>query len=604
MESSKLRAMSRRLSGRTLILAGAVLLPLLTTSGPIALGWVPDRWLAVGILGAYLVILALGMTSIAGWCGQWILGYAAFFAIGAYTFAFLNSNRTDIHLGFLLTAPVAIGLGVLVGLVIGLPSLRIRGDYFAVLTLAFAGIVQAALANLTSVTGGNAGFVPIDSLSLLPGATSPEPSSLLERYAIGWLAVAIVWIAFDRLRHAPLGRLWVAVREDEEAARALGNDSLRTKLIALAYASAVAAFTGMLFASSQRSLAPATFDVALSFFVVTAVVVGGTGSSTGAVLGSIVLLAIPEVLRDIGGGRATLLDYQMMIYGAAMVAVVLWRPGGLIEERLEALEADGLEPPRQGGAGAHLLLANVSARYGGVQAVSGISMDVKSGEVVGIIGPNGSGKTTLLNVISGFHPLSSGTMTLDGVSVHGWSPDRRARAGMSRTFQMNRLFEGISNAENILIAADTNLAPAGVLDIFSRRGRDARSRARAREVLGLFPERFPLSRWVEQPRNLSYANRRRLEISRALAAQPRLLLLDEPTAGMNPVDRRELLSKVREWAEGGVTVLVVEHQLGALAEIADRLVAFDHGTVIATGTPKEVLESAEVLASLMSVEPG
>ena len=175
---------------------------------------------------------------------------------------------------------------------------------------------------------------------------------------------------------------------------------------------------------------------------------------------------------------------------------------------------------------------------------------------------------------------------------------------MARTFQMNRLFAGISNAENVLAACDTAEARPGLRDLAPLRTRDLAAHRRGLACLGAFPERLPAWRWTQRPISLSYANRRRLEMARALGVRPRLLLLDEPTAGMNPVDRRELLRQVRGWADAGTTVVIVEHQLGALAEVADRLVALDHGTVIADGPPAAVLASPAVVSALMSMEPG
>jgi len=404
-----------------------------------------------------------------------------------------------------------------------------------------------------------------------------------------------------------MGRAWVAVREDEEAARSIGIRTTGVKLAALGLAASLAGIAGCLFAASQLSLVPSSFDIVSSFFVVTALVVGGMGTVLGAVLGTILLLAIPEIIRDIAGGGAMLLDYQMLIYGTAMLAIILSRRSGLLREELHDLRptettSAKAEPVRLPRGGARLELERLTVRYGGVVAIDGLSLDVPANQVVGIIGPNGSGKTTLLNVISGFQPAATGDIRLDSASVARWTPDRRARAGIARTFQMNRLFAGISNAENILAGCDVKESPPALRDLLGNLGRDRTAQARATACFAEFPERFPRPRWLQLPTSLSYANRRRLEMLRAMGSGPRLLLLDEPTAGMNPVDRRQLLQRIRHWADAGSTVLVVEHQLGALAEIADRLIALDHGVVIADGTPQEVLASPGVISRLISIE--
>ena len=591
------------------LIALIIVLPCLTRGGPFGFALVPDRWVTVGVLGATYAIMALGLVVVTGWSGQFILGYSGFFAIGAYTYGLLNSLVSERHWGAPLSIPIAIGLSVAVALVLGLATARVRGDYFALITLAFGEMVRISITNLRDLTGGSAGLLAIDPLTLGSGGAAPAITSAVGRYTTGWLAVGVLaaWLAL--VRRTPLGRAWVAVREDEEAARAVGIDTARAKLVALAVAAAVAGLAGCLFAASQLSLVPSTFSMLSSFIVVTSLVVGGMGSIRGAVLGTVLLLAIPELIRDLAGGGAGLLDYQMLIYGLAMLAVILLRPGGLASEAPQGFRRTAeVVPDPEPTRGATLRLRGLQARYGGVVAVAGLDLEVPAGQLVGVIGPNGSGKTTLLNVVSGFHPPAAGTLELDGVVVNRWPPERRVRAGVARTFQMNRLFPGISNAENVLPACDTVDAPPGLRDLVGAWGgagrRDVRAHARAIACLGEFPSRFPAWRWTQLPTSLSYANRRRLETARALGARPRLLLLDEPTAGMNPVDRRELLRTVRRWADGGTTVIVVEHQLGALAEVADRLIALDHGTVIADGPPREVLASPQVVSALMSMEPG
>ena len=596
----------RRLQDAKVLIAivalAIVALPCLTRSGPFGLALVPDRWITVGILGATYALLALGLVVVTGWSGQFVLGYAGFFALGAYTYGLLNSLGAERHWGAPLSIPLAVTLTVTVACVLGLATGRVRGDYFALITMAFGEMVRIALMNLRDVTGGNVGLLAIDPLTLWPGG--PAITSAIARYATGWGAVALFAGWLSRVRRTPLGRAWVAVREDEEAARAVGIRVVGVKLAALMVAASAAGIAGCLFAASQLSLIPSTFSMLSSFIVVTSLVVGGMGSIHGAVLGTVLLLAIPELIRDLAGGGAALLDYQMMIYGAAMLTVIILRPEGLTRDRLNGLAPiEAASPTSLPGPGVSVNLRRLGARYGGVIAVAPLDLDIPTGQLVGVIGPNGSGKTTLVNVISGFHRAATGSLELDGIAVTHWAPERRARLGVARTFQMNRLFMGISNAENVLTACDTVEARPAARDLFSVRHRDLTGHARGRACLGWFPDRFPDWRWVQRPLALSYANRRRLEMARALGARPRLLLLDEPTAGMNPVDRRELLRQVRAVADAGTTVVIVEHQLGALAEVADRLIALDHGIVIADGPPAAVLAAPEVVSALMSMEP-
>lgn len=589
------------------LIAVIVLLPVISSTTTFGLGLLPNRWITVGVLGATYATLALGLVVVTGWCGQFILGYAGFFAIGAYAYGILNSQAYGLHLGILLSLPPIVAIELAVALLLGLVTHRVRGDYFALITLAFGEMVRISITNLRDLTGGSAGLVGIDPLTLLPGSGEPLVTSTLGRYVVGWSVVGLLALWIAMVRPTSMGRAWVAIREDEEAARSIGIRSTGVKLTALAMAATMAGLAGCLFAASQLSLVPSSFDVTSSFIVVTALVVGGMGSVPGAVLGTVLLLAIPEIIRDAAGGGAFLLDYQMLIYGGAMLAIILSRRSGLLREMPHDLRlADA--PPASAApmvlpkGGARLELQRLTVRYGGVVALDKLQLDVLPGQVLGIIGPNGSGKTTLLNVISGFHPVASGSIKLDNVAIGTWKPDRRARAGIARTFQMNRLFGGISNAENLITACDTVDAPPSLRDLLGGFGRDRRARTRAAACFAQFPDRFPRIRWPQFPTSLSYANRRRLEMLRAVGIGPRLLLLDEPTAGMNPVDRRQLLHRIRQWADAGTTVIIVEHQLGALAEVADRLVALDHGVVIADGLPAQVLASDDIISRLINID--
>ena len=340
-----------------LLASGLVLLPCLTRSGPFGLALVPDRWITVGILGATYAILALGLVVVTGWSGQFVLGYTGFFAVGAYTYGLLNNLEVDRHWGAPLSIPMAVALTAGVALVLGLATARVRGDYFALITMAFGEMVRISITNLRDVTGGNVGLLAIDPLTLWPGG--PAVTSAIARYAVGWSIVALLALWLWRIRRTPLGRAWVAVREDEEAARAVGVRSVRVKLSALTVAAGAAGLAGCLFAASQLSLIPSTFSMLSSFIVVTSLVVGGMGSIHGAVLGTVLLLAIPELVRDLAGGGAALLDYQMMIYGTAMLGVILLRPGGLTAEPLNGVRpAPAAAPLALSGGGVAVVSAD------------------------------------------------------------------------------------------------------------------------------------------------------------------------------------------------------------------------------------------------------
>ena len=584
------------------------LFPLVLRSSDIGLPLLSDRWLTAAILAGVYAMLALGLLVVAGWAGQWFFGYAGLFAIGAYTYGLLNSVTTDLHVGGLITVPIAVTACVVVALLVGAPGLRVRGDHFALITVAFGESVRIVITNLRDITGGGAGLVGIDPLFLLPDRFGPSASSPVERFYVIWLVVLGVWFWLAQIRPTALGRSWLAVREDEEAGRSVGVPVFEAKLAALAVSAAAAGLAGVMFAAHQLALVPESFGLLASVAVLAALILGGVASPLGAVLGAVLIVAIPEVIREAGGGTDALLDYRMLIYGGALVAVILLRPAGIVpEQRLDLTavgDGRGEESLKEGVSGAALDVSGVRVGYGGVVALNNVSFHARPGELVGLIGANGSGKTTLVNAISGFLSLSAGSIRLDGQRIDRWRAEERSRAGISRTFQMNRLFQGMSISENVVTAGDNGTHRPLLRGLVGTSAADRRAIARATASLARFPSRFGPERFAQLPASLSYANRRRLEIARALAAQPRLLLLDEPTAGMNPVDKRELLAQVREIASSGVTVIVIEHELGALATVADRLIALDHGVVLADGRPDEVLASPNVVDALVSFEGG
>jgi len=603
---NRLGSPSVQRGGLAATMIGVAVFPMLLRSSSIGPGLLSDRWLTAAVLAGIYAVLALGLMSVAGWAGQWVFGFAGFFAIGAYTYGLLNSATTGIHLGALLTVPIAILGCVVAALLIGVPGFRVRGDHFALITIAFGESIRIVITNLRTVTGGGSGLVGIDPLWLLPDRSGPAATSPVVRYYIVWLAVLLFWFWLARIRSTALGRSWLVVREDEEAGRSIGVRVFGAKLSALAVSATGAALAGVLFAAHQLALAPETFGIVTSVAVLTALVVGGTASPLGAVLGAIVIVLIPEIIREIGRGTALLFDFRMLIYGVVLVGAVMLRPTGFIAEYRPVGSGTPEVSRRQdrrtfpGVSGAAIDVAGARVEYGGVVALKDVTLSAQPGELVGLIGANGSGKTTLINAISGFLSLDAGAIRLDGQPIHRWSPERRARHGIARTFQMNRLFNGMTIAEHVVVAADNGTKEHRLRGLAGPSIADREAISRGMASLGHFPRRFGPERLEQLPGSLSYANRRRLETARALATDPRLLLLDEPTAGMNPVDKREFLEQIRELASAGLTVIVIEHELGALAAVADRLIALDHGIVVADGRPEEVLAVPDVIDSLMS----
>ncbi len=581
-----------------------------------------------GTVGLYL-ILAIGLNIVAGEAGLLDLGYVAFYGIGAYVYAFLSSPHFGLHVPFLLSTACSVAAAVLAALVVSLPTLHLRGDYLAMVTLGFGQIVRILLNNLdrpVNITNGPNGIVGIDPPSILGVSFAPLEMSycLIWAFAVGSVLVT------SRLLRSGIGRAWAALREDEVAAGCMGVDVARYRVMAFLWGAGLAGLAGALFASWQGAVFPQNFTMAETITVYCMIILGGMRSLPGLVAGAAALVVLPEMLRAYS-------VYRMLIYGVALVLLVIYRPQGLIPARSGSsssepgrtrrrsrrtpeaepcpAQAPGarMEPgatPRAGTATATatgepaLEVRDVRCTFGGLAALAGVSLTVRLGEVVGIIGPNGAGKTTLFNLITGVTRPSSGDIRVFGKSVVGLPSHGIAALGVARTFQNIRLFEGQSVLENVLAGCHLRVRRdlAGVVfRTQAFRACEASEIATARDTLR-FLGRALREREAEPARDLAYPDRRRVELARALAAKPRILLLDEPTAGMTPDEIKEMVDAIRLLKDHGYTVVVIEHHMDVVAETCDRVIVLDHGEKIAEGTPAEVASNPEVMRAYLGAE--
>ncbi len=597
--------------------------------------------------------LALGLNIVVGMCGLLDLGYAAFFAIGAYCYGILSSFQLQpgwsaaweplaflglaariagpdghdvVHttLSFWLALPLAGALAAGCGIAFGAPTLRLRGDYLAIVTLGFGEIVPIVARNWTGLTNGAAGLNGVAPPSL--GGHDFGVDAVPYYYvAVGLVAVLI--FTSLRLRDSRVGRAWMAVREDEVAAGAMGVNLVRTKLLAFAIGASFAGMTGVFYVAKLQTATPEMFGFPVSVMILVMVVLGGMGSVWGVVLGAMILQLmqswfLPDLtqwlhrLGALAGSpvlrRADLSQSTELIFGVILVLMMLYRRDGLIpagrkpaaltfaqqhatvQAAAASITLPGLQPP---GGLPLLQVQGVSVRYGGLVALNAVTLAVPEGGVLAVIGPNGSGKSTLFNVITGLTPPAAGAIRFAGADLTGAAPHRILAAGMARTFQNIRLFPSLSVMDNVLVGAHSRLRAGpvrAVLRLPPTRAEERRARERAMELLALFGNR--LTPRADQPvAGLSYANRRRVEIARALASGPRLLLLDEPTAGMNPAETIELAEQLVQLRGLGLSILVIEHKLDVVTRLADRVVVLDHGEMLAEGRPDEVRRMEAVL---------
>ncbi len=605
-------------------------------------------------------ILALGLNIVVGFAGLLDLGYAAFFAIGAYTYGIFSSYQVQpewwgfwepfqwlglvqhvhpasgpdtVHftVSFWLMLPISAIITAFFGVLFGAPTLRLKGDYLAIVTLGFGEIVPIVARNTPYLTNGAMGLNGVASPSFF-GYTFGVKSTPF--FYLGLALAALLIFVSLRLKDSRIGRAWLAIREDEIAAEAMGVNRVKLKLLAFAIGAGFAGATGTFYVAKLQTASPEMFTFPVSVMLLVMIVLGGTGSVAGVVLGALILQLLQSwFLQDLtqwiqafgnftGIGFFQKLDLVQsieLIFGIILVLMMRFRREGLIPERaaVTALtHAQQTAVPTRGGVKSALAplhrktidptkplleIRGLRKSFGGIQAVRGIDLDVMAGSIVGIIGPNGSGKTTFFNLITGLTQPDGGKVRLAGEDVTGLAPHVIVERGIARTFQNLRLFANMSLMENVLVGTHSRTSTGAIGAVLRTPGvlrEEAAARGRVIEVLRIFGNRL-MPRIQHLARTLSYANRRRLEIARALVSEPLLLLLDEPTAGMNPTETLELTDQIRHLRDRGVTVLMIEHKLAVVNEIADKVVVLDHGEKIAEGTPKEVHSNKEVLRAYL-----
>lgn len=527
--------------------------------------------------------------------GQLSLGQAGFAGIAAFVAATLAPTPAD--WGPIPTLIVAIVIGMVVGslaaVILGLPTMRLRGVFLAIATLGFAEGIRIFILN-QSWTGGAQGMS-------VPKIVGPE---------IAWVLLIVVAYWFWRQGRSRYGRALEAIREDELAARSIGIDVGRHRLTAFVSAGAIAGLYGVLWAYFMRIIAPEDFSFSTAIDGLVTAVVGGSTNFFGPILGSGFQTMLPEIQRAVGIEAGWLRPF---ISGLLLLIVILYLPGGiasLVPRRKQKIDVAALGLAEASGEsvamrehpakGEVVVQLNALAKeYGGVHAVQGVDLTVRSGDVVGLIGPNGAGKTTLVNMISGLIPPSSGSATVLGVEVGRTPVHKIAAAGVTRTFQHSKLFNRLSALENVLIGTHLVAKPTflrRLLWLPSAR-RDERAAlaqaARCLDRVGL------LEKANVEAKGLSYGDQRRLEIARALAADPSLLILDEPAAGMNHVEAEELSALIRSLANDGLTIIFIEHNVGMVLGTCDHIAVLNFGQLLASGTPAEVEADERVIEAYL-----
>jgi branched-chain amino acid transport system permease protein len=540
-------------------------------------------------------IAVLGMVVVLGYTGQINLAQAAFFGFGAYGVAL---GTVSYGLSFWVSLAIGIGIAGLAGGILGLTTLRLGGHYLAMITISFQQIFDLVAVNWIEVTHGPDGIAGIGRPSLFGHELSDDRAYLLLCSAVLYALIGAVWY----LPRTRLGRAMRGVRENELAAEVVGVHTLRTKVIAFTLCAALGGVGGGLYAGGFAYISPDNFNFQRAVEFLSMVLLGGAQSPFGGALGTTLLILLPEWLKEMPPSLQFIKDVYLAIYGLAVILIMVFMPEGIwgllrngwMKYRAAApVDTSGIAPLNLDIAVLEttplLKLEGMQKFFGGLRAVDGIDMEVSRGTVHALIGPNGSGKTTTLNVINGIYKPTGGRIIIDGSDVTLKSPHERAGHGLGRTFQNIRLFPSMSALENVIVGAqrDNNpIAPGGA----ALRGR-AMS---ALQFVGLEDKAHAIVR------SLPYGHQRLVEIARALAGHPKLLLLDEPAAGLNQTEKMELVGLLKKLRSGhGLTIFLIDHDMGLVEKVSDRITVLNFGKKIAEGTPQEVLRHPDVIAAYL-----
>ncbi len=559
---------------------------------------IPPFWITLANYAGIATIVALGLVVLTGFGAMTSFGQATFMGIGAYITAVLS---TQAGLSPWLTLPLALlGAGV-AALLIGAVTLRLSGHYLALGTIAWAVSLYYLFGTL-EVLGRNDGISGIPPLRI----GSYALTSSRDFYEVIWLGVGLCLLLTRRLLDSRVGRAVRSLRGGARAAASFGVDLPGTRMLAFVYAAVLAGFAGWLYAHLQRSVNPTPFGLGASIQYLLMAVVGGAGSVWGAVLGAGLVTVVNDQLQNwlprLLGHQG---NYETIVFGMLLVLVLQTAPDGLwpllARRRLRARVVRDAAPLRARtlpARGAAVLAAfGLRRAFGGLVAVNDLDLRLDAGEIVALIGPNGAGKSTTFNLLTGVTRPDSGVIQFLGRDITGLPPPQVARTGISRSFQHVVLVPGMSVIENVALGAHLR-GRAGAVSALFRRDRV--------EEAGLMAEALRQLRRVglgdqadRSAESLALGRQRVVEIARALAADPVLLLLDEPAAGLRYAEKQALAYLLRQLRTEGVTVLIVEHDMDFVMNLADRLVVMEFGSRLAEGTPAEIRANPRVIEAYL-----
>lgn len=565
---------------------------------------VPDFWITQSNYIGLYALVSLGLVLLTGVAGLTSFGQAAFVGVGAYAAAFLV---TKMGVSPWLTLWVGVGLAIVAALVVGAITLRMSGHYLPLATIAWGLALYYTMGNLDWL-GKYDGLLGIPTIKLF-GWDLGTGRGL---HGLIWVIALLAALAVTHLLDSRPGRAIRALKSGSTMAEAMGISTFRYKITVFVIAAVLAAVSGWLFAHFQRTVSPSPFSLAKGIEYLFMAVLGGVGQVWGAFLGSAVVrltedqlqVLLPKLIGTSG-------NFEVVVFGIVLVVVLKYAPDGLwsfvarrfpVPRRVRDWEGAAPLPARPKPAKGEALLQVKAVRkqFGGLVAVNDVSFDIQGGDIVGLIGPNGAGKSTTFNLITGVLPLTSGDVVFRGESIGGQPSRQIARRGISRTFQHVKMIPEMTVLENVALGGYLR-SSSGSLKAMLRldRAEEKRLFAEAERQLARIGM---VEQMHELAGNLALGPQRLMEIARALATDPALLLLDEPAAGLRHKEKQALAAVLRQLKAEGMSLLLVEHDMDFVMGLTDRIVVMEFGTKLIEGTPEEVQASPVVRAAYLGTE--